>query len=85
MIRSDLHLQPRQELGDDGDLVDTRVPETRSRNAALDEKCTSLVVARHEPHGSGARPSLERVALGIGLDVRGSIQLEHDVACRNDE
>jgi hypothetical protein len=49
------------------------------------EERASLVVARHEPHGSVARPLLERVALGIGLAVRGSVQLEHDVACGNDE
>src|SRR6476619_3978194 len=49
VIRSDLHLHPGDQLRDDGDLVDTRVPEARSRDAALDEERAALVVARHEP------------------------------------
>ena len=66
-------------------FVDTRAPELRSRDAALDEQRATRVVAFLEPHCAASAPELERVGLVVGLCVRRCVQLEHDLAGRDHE
>ena len=70
MLALDVDLETRNELGHDDHLVLIGVPETRSRPAAFEQECASLVVARDEPHGAVTVPALECIGLAIRLDVR---------------
>ena len=85
MRAADLDLEARQQIRDDRRLVDSGVPEPRARHAPLHEERAPLVVAREHAHRAAAVPALERVRLGVGLEVRRRVQLQHGVARRHDE
>ena len=58
MRLADGELEAREELGDDGDVVDSAVPELRSRNAALDEESAArAIVGRAASRQLLVRPS----------------------------
>lgn len=82
---ADGKLEAREQLGDDGEVVDSGMPQLRSRNAALDEESTALAIAGVQQHRSPSAPVLEGVGLGVGFGVRRRVQLENELARRNDE
>ena len=83
--RLGLALQSRDQLADHLDLVDLDVPESRSGHAALDQECMTLVVTLEQLHGALATPELECVGLVASLGVARREELQHGVACGNDE
>jgi hypothetical protein len=85
MIVADVDLEARQQLTHDGLLVDACVPETRPRQAALDEERPACIVPRDEPYGAATVPALECVGLAMCVDVRRGVQLEDDLPCRDNE
>ena len=85
MRRGDRDLESREEPGDDVGLVGVGVPELRARNAALDEQGAAGTIAGVQQHRSPSAPVLEGVGLGVGFGVGRRVQLEHELARRNDE
>ena len=80
-----LDREPREQLGDDGRLVDPGACEVGSGEAPLDEQCAPFVVPRDEPCRATPRPLEERVRLVVRLVVRRRVELEDDLARRDDE
>ena len=77
--------ETRKQVGHDDKLVPGLVPQLRAGPAALEEQRSSLVVPRRETNGAVAVPELQRIGLVLGLVVRRRVQLEDDVAGRDDQ
>ena len=77
--------QAREQPGDDvpGRVV-VGLEQRRARHAALDEQRSPSRVVGVEQHRAVAVPDAERVGLVLALLLR-RVELQHDLACRDDE